>query len=208
MKYYKKDNNVTSCVSYSLIGARGKVIADFENAPCYVYLFRNRIPAETKKIIVRQPKIFVPYNKKIVAKWGAVLRNLGFPCSFRETEVNYEFCFDLSKYKEKEHLLSAMFLTRCVFEKTINYIAEMFFTSLDKKPKQDKFKLLVSCYQNLSKFVKRNVDSCMFIPLGHMLAFGGFPVKEKETLFQNFKRRGAENLYTAHEVFVQSCWGA
>lgn len=148
--YNKGDEELGSNVSFRTMDAKKKVIKNTENCQCFAPLTYSPI-VDIAFIEVYHSLKRLPYSWKIVEKWVAELNELGFPMELSKDKENVNFLLDLKNYHKKYHLSSALMLIRCVYEKRIAYVPEIYFGLLESGA-EDKFLTLQQAHFNLSNF--------------------------------------------------------
>lgn len=195
-EYYIKNTRTNTDISYIAYNNKGKILDKYINHICF-WAITHGFKSGTTKLMVYKRKTLIPYKLPIVKKWVKILNDLGFPCEFNQTSVDYQFILDFKKYETRPQILSCLYLLRGLTETYICKIPDMFFKRLDENPKLDKFVLLQNCHRTVGSYANT----------GHMVTYNrnGKNVTLKK-LFENFKNHSYASINGKGYCEVNGCW--
>lgn len=120
-------------VNYLFGDKNKKLLMDFKNAACYIWVFRNPIPKKVTEIVCYQTQMYDGYDDYIIP-FIKDINIMGFKCKYHGTDYDeygldkkyHVFTLQVADYKWKHHLTSALTLIRYLFERNHSFLEKYF----------------------------------------------------------------------------------
>lgn len=159
-------------VSYSKLGINLVEIAKEYESICFANLWME-ITKEVFWVDVTRPMSIVPYSEKSISRWFYDLSVIGFgPQRWFIEGGKLHSQYSIEVYQKMGMFASAITLNRCLYEKYIAPIPEIYFRLMDKAlsepqviPKEDLI------YENIFKAHTSLTNGGAYLPGGHMVLY-------------------------------------
>lgn len=184
--------------------AGNKILVDNKQTACYSEIFNGGVREGATKIILYEPRLYLAGGEKQFKVWINILNHAGFFCKYLgkglKTEnitidANYFVVeMDLTKYKYREQLLSALTLLRYAFESEMERYVDDFFKAKKALPKLTTIELIYVSHYN-------------YYGSGHSLHLERFQQRQtKKELFAAFAKNNYPITERSHGQDLHRAW--
>ena len=150
-KYYNENGkSIYTHVSYKTYDINGNLIDSAEKTTCFSSLTYFPIETAINKIIIYKELSQIPYDKDVVKKWIEELNELGFPCSVEIKSDCAYFTVKPKDFVKKFHFNSTLQLIRCLYERYICYVPDVYFGLIENG--FDKFNAIQLAHLKLTDY--------------------------------------------------------
>jgi hypothetical protein len=203
MSYFKEKKSTTTSVSWGLLDKDGNEFDAHSNYPCYSPITYSAIPANCVTIECYHSASMVPYELDAIRRWVEEITLLGFPCRLVDEDKKRKgyvtICIDLKDYKKKMHVSCALQLVRCLFERGIFSVPDLYLQKIDKDPKASvdaRFLLLQDAHKEISGYANSN-HMCTYAGNGESVA--------RKTFFERIEKHSSET-YSGSYIGLSPLW--